>query len=265
MPAKNSPFSLTLSTAELGWLAGAFGLTRLALPVTVSLPSEEMLRRAQETLAGRGLIRRDPGTGWKADQLAAFLVQWLGAVERYIRLDMDRRNREVLRAGLYARPGLFLLADCRPEQVEFFFLPDEKSFADKLAAFLDPSTGSGQRLGPVRRGEGEYTLPQPRELIRMAWQGPSTGRRGELIEPSGHRPELARRSLVNSGLSKQDAASALAWIKSLKTVITFAIVPPEEKEPLFLCGDGAALWAGTSGKFVPCSWKDAARRVQEML
>jgi hypothetical protein len=241
MPAKKLPFSLALSAAELGWLAGAFGLTRLALPVNFSPPTEEALRAVQETLAARSLIRRDPGVGWKVDQLAAFLVQWLGAGDRYLRLDVDRRNMDSLRAGLYARPGLFLLADCCPEQVEFFFLPDEKSFADQLAVYLD--------LAPGRVGEGEFTLPQPRELIRAAWQdlGP------------------ARRALVNAGLSKQEAASALAWVQSLKTVATFSPVPQEEKEPLLLCADGSALWAGAAGKFVPTSWPDAVRRVQEML
>lgn len=241
MPVKTSPFTFTLSTTELGWLAGAFGLTRLALPVTVSLPSEGALRQAQEALAGRGLIQRDPGVGWKVDQLAAFLVQWLGAVERYIRLDVNRREGKSCRAGLYARPGLVLLADCAPEQVEFSFLPDENSLADKLAAFLD--------LGPGRRGEGEFTLPQPRELIRAAWQDPNP----------------ARRALLRAGLSKREAATALAWIQSLKIVITFNPVPLEKKEPLFLCSDGPALWVSVSGKFVPCSWKDAARRVKEMV
>jgi hypothetical protein len=238
MSTKNPPFTILLTTAELGWLAGAFGLTRLALPVAITLPSDDGLREAQQTLAGRGLIQRDPGTGWKADQLAAFLIQWLGMLEHYSRLDVDRWNGGSLRAGLYARPGLYLLADCTRDPVEFFFLPDEKSCSEKLAAFLD--------LAPVRHGEGVFTLPEPRQLIQAAWQDPSP----------------ARRALGNAGLSKRETTSVLKWIASLKTVITFT---SSQNEPLSLCSDGSALWMSISGKLKPCCWKDAARRMQEML
>jgi len=257
MTSKSLSFSLTLSTTELGWLAGAFSLTRLALPIVIPLLSEDALRRAQESLAMRGLIRRDPGTGWQTDRLAAFLVQWLGAGERYLRLDVDRREEKSLQAGLYARPRLFLLAECAPEQVTFFFLPDEKSLADQLAAFLS--------LKLVRCGEREFTLPQPRELVRATWQdvGDALSRRAEPVEAQSKGS--ARRALTHSGLSKQDAASTLAWIQSLKNIVTFSHISPEGGEPLVLCSDGSALWAGASGKFVPCSWKDAVRQVLEML
>lgn len=249
MADQKTPYTLSLSPAELRWLAGSFGLTRLALPVDLPPASAHQLRLGQESLAGRGLIRRDPGTGWQADQLAVFLVQWLGTAEAYTRLEVHPRRGEPVRAGIYSLRGLYLLIGCAQEQVECLFLSDEKALMAELVRRLDPSIGSGHRLKTVRAGEGEYTLPQPLELIRAAWQDPNP----------------VRRALVNSGLSKREAASTLAWIQSLKTVITFSPVPQEGKEPLLLCGDGSGLWAGRSGKFVPCSWKDSVSRVREML
>jgi hypothetical protein len=241
MPAKKAPFSLSLFVVELGWLAGAFGLTRLALPVTFSPPTEEALHTAQESLARRGLIQRDPGAGWKVDHLAVFLIQWLGSIERYIHIEIERREGGIRHAGLYSRPELFLLAACLPDRVDFTFLPSESTLVDPLASFLD--------LGPIRLGKGDFTLPQPRELIRSVWQDPTP----------------ARRVLARAGLSKRETEFSLAWIQSLKTDATFNLVPPEGSEPFLLCSDGSALWAGESEKLIPCSWKDAIRQVRKML
>ena len=242
MPKKNQPFPLTLSYAELGWLAGVFGQTRLALPWVASPLTGEALHHSQDSLAGRNLIRRDLGTGWKVDQLAAFLVQWLGTVEEYTRLEILRRGMEPVRAGLYARPGLTLLADCAEKEVEFVFLPDEASLLAELVRRLD--------LGFLQRGQATFTLPEPAELVRAAWRDPGP----------------THRLLVQSGMLEQEVTAALTWIDTLKTVTQFTSVPMDEKKPFCLFSDGMAVWVNDeSRKLAGIPVKEIKAMIQRIL
>jgi hypothetical protein len=248
---RSQPFLLTLSYAELSWLAGVFGQTRLALPWAVpSLPAES-LRQVQDGLAGRNLIRREPGTGWKVDQLAAFLVQWLGTVVEYTRVEILRSGMEPVRIGLYQKQGLTLLAECAAQSVAFVFLPDEASLWAELVHCLD--------LGGLRSGRGKFLIPKAAEIVRAAWRERGNDARSQ-------SKEAIRQLLVRSGLSKGEVTTTLGWIEALKTVIQFTHVPPKKEEPYCLLSDGKGMWAGEeSGTLVGVSLKKVEARIKRIL
>jgi len=242
MFGKDQSFTLPLSSAELGWLAGVFGQTRLVLPKPISAIMGETLTQAQESLAGRRLIQREPGTGWKVDQLAAFLVQWLGTVEEFTRLEVHRRGKEPVQAGVYARQGLILLAECDAQAVTFVFLPDEAYLMAEISRFLE--------LGSVRRGRDTFAFPEPAELVQAAWQDPVP----------------TRRLLERSDLSERDVSAALAWIDSLKMVVQFTHVSTKVEKPYCLFSDGQSAWEfGPSGELAGVTMKGVAAQIQQIL
>jgi len=254
MKTPDSAFHLRISPAELGWLAGAFGLTRLALPLPLPPPSEDELRQAQKSMNEGGLIRRNPGVGWQVERLAAFLVQWLGTAEQYTCLEIHSREQEPLLAGIYRRQELNLLIEFKQGQIECSFLPNEEALFADIERCVD--------LATVRAGEGEYSLPQPLPFIQMVWQDEG---------PAG-------RALERAGLPVQRVKSTLAWLETLKSIAQFQFICIDPQKHtgrgLYLCSHETGLWASDrepgqpkSGliHFSPCSLQKARARLQETL
>jgi hypothetical protein len=251
MGRKFTPFCLSMTLPELSWLAGVFGLTRLALPVPLPPLSDAQIRQAQDSLSKRGLIRRASGTGWQVDRLAAFLVHWLGETEQCAFVEIHRREGEARNAGMYLWKGLSLLVWCDQGELEFVFIAEENALWDELARRLD--------IPPARAGKGIFRLPEPVPLIRLAWRD----------------PEAAHRALLNADLPKAAATSTLAWIDSLSTAVLFTPFPFQSNlKPLLLCSDGKAAWMNSSDgmqkkdksdEFHPCSLTEAATQVHKFL
>ena len=160
-------FSLDLSAAELAWLAGAFGQTRLLLPEAPlqRLLDDELsaeLAVGQASLAQRGLIRHVPGSGWQVEGAAAAVVQLLAGSERTLSLLHLDRDGIRSRAMLYRAAGMHLLLES-PPAFHLTFCQDAKTALEALLAPLGPLPARAPAGGPV-------PLPGAGALFPDAWR-----------------------------------------------------------------------------------------------
>lgn len=228
MTATVEPYRLELSTAEVYWLAAAFGYLRLPLAF---LPRELLveLEAGQESLRRRGLILRQPGRGWQVDRLTAAAIQavggtrWTMAVERHCHGEVPHRANafRLQEAGLFVSAGR--------EVFLFTFTPDLATLTDLLLDWLDLPPASAAPAAPLR------DIPQPLELVRAGWQD------------SPHLETVLRRA----GLAPQEVASTQTWLRSLTWAVVLislnlAEEPPRGEESLFLVGNEKSLWKSLS-------------------
>ena len=98
MNSQLTSFHFYLSPAELHWLAGAFGLTRLPLADDRSrdLPASKLeieLQAALASLQTRGLIINSGGVRWQVDHVPAALIRWLGDARRMIIVEISTKTK----------------------------------------------------------------------------------------------------------------------------------------------------------------------------
>jgi len=224
MTEQMTPFSLILTTNELLWLAGYFGISRLALPMPLASTTDERIKVGQKKLVERGLIRRDPGKSWQVDQLVGFLLHSLANVERYTRLRIYSPTKDVQISGLYTLQGLYLLDACTSEEVEFIFLPDKNKLIDEIFnKYFQEHHFNGK--------EG-YSLIQPVELTRAA-----------LLYPNA-----AREILFRVHRNKPQIDSTIRWLDSVQKVYQFDRVAtdPDRGNQLLLLETEVGFWFGTT-------------------
>lgn len=169
MPPTPNSFSLELTPAELAWLAGAFGQTRLLLPEPPlqRLLDDELaaeLATGQISLAQRGIIQRVVGAGWQVDPALAAIVQMLGSPERTLSLLRLSRSGEESRAMAYRAGGMHLLLEM-PPTYRFTFCQDGKTLIERLLAGVE--SGSRPTAGAGRSG---MTLADVDRLFPHAWR-----------------------------------------------------------------------------------------------
>jgi hypothetical protein len=97
MKSNDDTFHFELTLDELNWLAGAFGIASLPLPVHAhqeTAPAQllEGQKRGHASLLRRGLIQSSPGFGWQVDRLPAAFVQWMATATSMLRLENMQKD-----------------------------------------------------------------------------------------------------------------------------------------------------------------------------
>ncbi|MBN2386391.1 MAG: hypothetical protein JXB85_05175 [Anaerolineales bacterium] len=164
-------FSIELNPAELAWLAGAFGQTRLLLPDAPlqRLLDDELsaiLAEAQASLVARGLIRHTPGSGWQIEQAVAVVIQLLSGPEWTLSLLRLSRAGGEVRGMVYRAARMHLLLEM-PPAYRLTFCKDEKILLDRLMA--DLGSRSDPKVGKAT-GRGAMTLAHADRLFPHAWR-----------------------------------------------------------------------------------------------
>lgn len=232
MPAKETAFHFQLSPAELHWLAGAFGQTRLPLPddplrALPPVQREAQLMQALASLQTRGLIRRAPGLGWQVDRLPAALVRWMGAAEWMLAAEIHTREGISRRAGIFNEQTAGMSVTLEGSAYRFVLYRDFDALIAGLLAWLGASFADPAPAAPT------YTLHQPLTILRAAWQDAA----------------LAAKMLKRTGLSPKETKAALAWLESLQwaaalTRLHLEAQRPQAEAEAILCADGQRVWAG---------------------
>lgn len=155
-------FSLDISVAELGWLAGAFGVAQLPL----SSPGTIVLDDGRRELRKRGLIQPAERGGWQVDPLAAMAVRWMAEARYYWVFEQYQKSAIPRQIPLFFREGAVLLV-----------LPsgDEKRLVicqDKETALMEWRLSVRLPFSADEENLPEWDVPQPVTIIRSNWRNP---------------------------------------------------------------------------------------------
>jgi hypothetical protein len=199
MNVETSAFRFQLSPAELHWLAGAFGLTRLYLPddpMRGLAPAQVQprLNAGLTSLQARGLIRRLAPATWDVDRVPAGIIRWMGGAETIGLIDIHLRTGGSYATCVFTQGDAALAGSLRDKNYEFTIYPGRAPcFADLLGA-------AGAVFSDVAPDPQCWDVPQPGIVVRTTWKDAA----------------LAERMLRVAGLKPRQIKPLLAWMQTLQ-------------------------------------------------
>jgi hypothetical protein len=230
MAKDSGQFTIEFTTGELLWLSRALGKLRLSLPGDPfsRLPQAEVeaqIQQGGDSLTRRGLIRPTSSPAWEVDRFAAILLEWLAEAERFTLAEIIKRGCEPRQAGVYFLKGKGLLAWFEAETYCLQLFEQDDGLRRSFLDFLGIPNPSTQDPLPVLR------LPQPAQLLPLAWRD----------------PEAVTRLLKITGYTQSEAKSTLARLKSWEFIASLCTYNPSDNnlQPVslqFLSGEGTHLW-----------------------
>ncbi len=204
-------YSLELSFAELGWLAGAFGMARLPFMLPGSFTEDD----GRRSLRQRGLIQPAEKGGWQVDPFAALALQWMAEARHYWVFEQYRPGvTRPMQIPLFMQNGAALLVLPSMDEKRVVACQDVASalMEWRLAIRLPFSSGSGELV--------VWDVPQPLTIIRANWKS----------------PDLAQ---------KMASPEFLQWASSLEWAGEWAVVNDDQRSTRFvLAVKGNSIWAG---------------------
>lgn len=200
MNAGSPDFTFGLSRDELLWLSAALGLPSLPMPEAsfMAVPPQELSVSQQtgaESLRRRGLLHQAADGTWQLERLPAALLQEMSAAAEWLRLDYRARSGMTRSLHFFAAAEIRFLLDLAEGYARFCLCADSPTAAEALWGWLSLPPG-------LETGEGEVFLPQPLELLPLAWKD----------------PELAARVLNEHSLPSADISPVLRWTAVLEWV-----------------------------------------------
>lgn len=235
MSPETAGFHFELSSAELRWLASAFGVTRFPLRGSAlnSLPEIQIkveLKKGLESLNDRGLVQR-VSANWQVDRLPSAIINWLGSATSMLILNIHSCEKPSSSLQIFIEQDANMVVENQDDTYRFLFLPGQKELTDHLLEKMGASIAD-RKQAPVK-----YSLSQPVTVLRTAWKDPS----------------LAEQILKVIGLDPKASKTLLAWTGSLKWVASLEWGSIEagsftENRQAFLCGNSQGIWAGRSDK-----------------
>jgi hypothetical protein len=218
-------YSFELSPAELHWLAGALGITKLPVPTTEGQEKPHLadgLRSLQE----RNLVRKSGSNDWQVDNLPFALVHWLASAADMVVMEMRKRSGISSRGYIFKEHGAGMYITMEKSRYRFMLAPDKETIS---AWVLDLLGVSSPEPGLEA---ANYRFAQPDTILQSAWADPTA----------------TAKMLRVSGLQPGETESVIAWVGTLDWILSLKQLSLGGGEPeggcqAILCGTAHCCWA----------------------
>lgn len=255
MKSNDDTFHFELTLDELNWLAGAFGITSLPLPVhahqeTAPAQLMEGQKRGHASLLRRGLIQSSPGFGWQVDRHPAALIQWMATATSMLRVERIEKEGKKQVMHIFTSDNQALSVEMTGNDVNFILY--------KTRAVLKKSLNlSFQNPSKSRKSSGAFTVPQPQTFILVAWNDPLLA--GKILAN-------CRLSIGSKELFKWIAA--LNWLGILRK-LNINGKSDETSTPFCICASDNNQWGGMLENeivnFSPIAIKEVDAIIEKMI
>jgi hypothetical protein len=259
MNALDDSFELELSPAELFWLGGVLGETRLSLPGNPlrDKSAEEiqaLMGKGQEVLQKRGLIRHRPGSGWEVERLLTLIIRWVAGTHTILSIDIHNHNGAFSQSAVYQLNKQSLMIRYSQEKYQCAIFQNQKALTGAVLDYFDFK-------GETRLGRKPLLIVEPWWLIPLAWQ-----------DASKCIPILRR-----NGYSLSDAKVVAEKLSGFNCVKVLSVLKTESEQPraqarLILATDKHGYWIGqpsstksTQFLFTPAKSGEAVDSVNNFL
>jgi hypothetical protein len=219
-------YSFDLSTDEVFWLSGMFGLLRFPFIEMRSRAHYDSvsIQRGQSRLQERGWIRYQTSTGWEIDPLPAALMRWITDAEVCLSLLVRHRNESAKRCDIYCFDKVGLLVTFEPEYFHF-----QISLRDSdLTIFLIKSIPN---LAMAESSElRSYSVTQPEEMVHAAWNS----------------AEALHKAIRHQGYQENEVYLVSEWLKNLTWFAHLTYQKTANRSVVskhfFVCGNNKTNW-----------------------
>jgi hypothetical protein len=253
-------FHFDLSLAELSWLAGAFGIISLPLPLDalqdMTRPQlVEDQKKGHASLLTRGLIRPSPGFGWQVDRLPAAIVQWMTSANSILRVEYIEKKGTKNTIHIFTSGDQALSVEMNGDTANFILYKTHAALKKSLQTRLKIPIKS-------QKSKEMFSIPQPQILIPVMWKDPN----------------IAAQILENAGLATTSKA-LIAWAASQNWMGVVSKMQINDEtiivsDPLIICAAEKSLWSCTNNTqeitdstamFFTLNWKELDAKMGEML
>ena len=220
-------YSFDLTTEEIFWLSGMFGLLHFPFIEIRSRANYDTasLRRGQIRLQERGWIQYQPSRGWRVDPLPAAVMRWITDAGISLSVLIRSRNEKVRRCDLYRFEDAGLVITFEEEMFHFHI---SYHYANLLIflKLLMPDLVMEEFTAP-----GSYNLIQPEEMVLAAWN-----------KAAGLPKAISRQGFLD-----RENQLLIKWLKGMtwfgQLTCQRTIKPLSTPIRLFVCGDNTANWS----------------------
>ena len=242
MNHETDTFQFTLTTAELGWLAGSMNIIALPLPASPHRNPNTPewfteLEEGRDSLIKRGLIRRQPGMVWQVDRLAMVMVTWMVEAHLTIQIEALTPPEAAREAWIYVQRGQGLWVEAKADGFELTFFKENSTLARWVNDFADVTP-------PATAGDGGIiTLLQPRHFLPLAWSD----------------QEKAKSVLQHAGIKAKETAKVMNMIAKVNKAVFITHMKLKsghwkvEYQMMIACGQSQA-WGGSATAKSPDTW-----------
>ncbi|MCX6056695.1 MAG: hypothetical protein NTW69_00875 [Chloroflexi bacterium] len=257
MDSTSGTFQFQLTLAELSWLAGSFGMTRLPLPekslsMTTPQSVQAELDKGSTSRITRGLIQRSASFGWQVDRLPSAIIRWFSTAESLLRVERIPKNGTAHHMHIFTMDQQGMSVEMDGDSVTFIFHEARSTMIDSLWKWLNLPTFA-------KKTEAVYQLPQPPIFIPAVWED----------------SKFVEEILKTAGI-KVKVKETIAWVNSLETIAVLSKVHLDGKEDslinqFVICANKKFTWAGNGGdnnenvSFVPMTMKKITTTMDDLL